>query len=81
MSATEIGEMLGRTTFRTWPKSLKNPQQPGLMCSRWHKTTAFGHEVIQQHPSIVEDEIFTGTASGKERVNSYANSYSVVPIH
>ena len=28
MPATETGEMLGRTTFRTWPKSPKNPQQP-----------------------------------------------------
>ena len=28
MPATETGEMSGRTTFRTRPKSLKNPQQP-----------------------------------------------------
>ena len=28
MLATETGEMLGRTIFRTWPKSPKNPQQP-----------------------------------------------------
>ena len=28
MPATETGEMLERTTFRTQPKSLKNPQQP-----------------------------------------------------
>ena len=28
LSATETGETLGRTTFRTWPKSPKNPQQP-----------------------------------------------------
>ena len=28
MPATETGETLGRTTFRTQPKSLKNPQQP-----------------------------------------------------
>ena len=28
MPATETGEMLGRTTFRTWPKSPKNPEQP-----------------------------------------------------
>ena len=28
MPATETGETLGRTTFRTWPKSPKNPQQP-----------------------------------------------------
>ena len=28
MPATETGEMLRRTTFRTWPKSLKNPQHP-----------------------------------------------------
>ena len=26
MPATETSETLGRTTFRTWPKSLKNPQ-------------------------------------------------------
>ena len=24
----DTGKTLGRTTFRTWPKSLKNPQQP-----------------------------------------------------
>ncbi|XP_072851408.2 coiled-coil domain-containing protein 170 isoform X10 [Pogona vitticeps] len=28
MPATETGETLGRTTFRTQPKNLKNPQQP-----------------------------------------------------
>ena len=28
MPATETGETAGRTTFRTWPKSTKNPQQP-----------------------------------------------------
>ena len=28
MLATETGETLGRTTFRTQPKSPKNPQQP-----------------------------------------------------
>ena len=28
MLATETGEMLGRTTFRTRPKNPKNPQQP-----------------------------------------------------
>ena len=28
MPATENGEILGRTTFRTRPKSPKNPQQP-----------------------------------------------------
>ena len=28
MPATETGKMLGRTAFRTQPKSLKNPQQP-----------------------------------------------------
>ena len=28
MPATEAGETLGRTTFRTRPKSKKNPQQP-----------------------------------------------------
>ena len=30
MPATETGETLGRTIFRTQPKSLKNPQQPIL---------------------------------------------------
>ena len=35
MPTTETGETLGRTTFRTQPKSSKNPQQPTILCLRW----------------------------------------------
>ena len=48
MPATETGEMLGRTTFRTWPKSPKNPQQlldPGRESLREYIWTCCQEEI------------------------------------
>ena len=41
MPATETGEMLGKTTFRTRPRSPKNPQQP--FSQKFEKAGGHGH--------------------------------------
>ena len=69
MPATETGETSGKTTFRIWPKSPKNPQQP----------LDPGHESLRKYISAQSLFVVLGIINGDFERPLIIQTWSNIP--